>query len=607
MKRITGIIVLLLTLPIYNNAQQVIKEACIGSSNSEWIVTTHDNSDSTITIIYQEGIEDTSSGIYNYYYRMKAIKTDRFGNILMDQFIKNYGYSFFRLYGPYYITYDNIYFHEDGSFLIVVDTYNDSTSHYFITALKYNKDAILEWESNDIVDNYGGGFKIASKPDSGYIVCYYNDYNENITTSSISKNGEIEWHYQFSTYEIFGGGYFGQNIQITIIPKFNKKTFLSVNLTGFGFWAELEINSLYNLILDSTGNLVVDDTIVNSPVSNSYIYNYLNLFSNPYIFESTNYPINFYTDSIFHQALLNTDDLSFIKDNTFPFPYISFWAGQNNISDTSHLFYIHSNIDNSTTITCTDINLHTLWTYLIDSSQFDYPVVIDNNTLFFSNTLIHNGQKVWEHPIFNRDINDSIYYHNKTYYSPMQNLLTKSVLDNNNLCIVTKYTTSYENGDSTIYRFQAFDINNGSTLQDFIIDSKIGDISYFKPIGNKKALLLSSTSEICGLGESDVYLAIYGEDSTATEIYHQSKKQNGSLLIYPNPSNGTFTINFKSQASSKITIELMDLSGKIIFKEEKQHLNESQIEINTGNLSKELYLLRISSDKSLWSQPVIIQ
>ena len=71
--------------------------------------------------------------------------------------------------------------------------------------------------------------------------------------------------------------------------------------------------------------------------------------------------------------------------------------------------------------------------------------------------------------------------------------------------------------------------------------------------------------------------------------------------LYPNPvSNNRFTLAFDSKSSSKITIELMDISGKICKLLYSGSANKGSNEFKLllpENIKKGMYLVKINTEK----------
>lgn len=78
------------------------------------------------------------------------------------------------------------------------------------------------------------------------------------------------------------------------------------------------------------------------------------------------------------------------------------------------------------------------------------------------------------------------------------------------------------------------------------------------------------------------------------------KLQNASIQIYPNPSTGNFMIKGKTDGFLQIT----DLAGRVVYSE---NLNNKQDRSISADLSKGVYIARVSSAKSDAFQKLIVQ
>lgn len=66
---------------------------------------------------------------------------------------------------------------------------------------------------------------------------------------------------------------------------------------------------------------------------------------------------------------------------------------------------------------------------------------------------------------------------------------------------------------------------------------------------------------------------------------------------YPNPVGETLYLELNAFASGPVVVEILDLQGRIILSERKQMASgSSRISVATGNLTKGLYLLRVSTE-----------
>ncbi|MDI1318387.1 zinc-dependent metalloprotease [Flavobacterium sp.] len=76
--------------------------------------------------------------------------------------------------------------------------------------------------------------------------------------------------------------------------------------------------------------------------------------------------------------------------------------------------------------------------------------------------------------------------------------------------------------------------------------------------------------------------------------------------IYPNPNNGTFTIEFKELANS-FSVEVFDISGKIIYENNYDQSANLIQEINLNKPASGVYFVNIKSDKGLVTKKLIVQ
>ena len=77
-----------------------------------------------------------------------------------------------------------------------------------------------------------------------------------------------------------------------------------------------------------------------------------------------------------------------------------------------------------------------------------------------------------------------------------------------------------------------------------------------------------------------------------------SNKLNTNVKVYPNPANEELKVELGASAAQNTTVELVDLKGKVIFKEEVPSLLENGIlTLNVSSLQNGLYVVRtISGD-----------
>ncbi len=92
---------------------------------------------------------------------------------------------------------------------------------------------------------------------------------------------------------------------------------------------------------------------------------------------------------------------------------------------------------------------------------------------------------------------------------------------------------------------------------------------------------------------------------TVTAIKTNAKKE-GSLSVYPNPSNGNFIVNFESKGNNPILIRVTDLNGKTVYEQKTTHHDRSTSSIELKDLPNGMYQLQIFSDIDVWIQKLLI-
>ena len=80
-----------------------------------------------------------------------------------------------------------------------------------------------------------------------------------------------------------------------------------------------------------------------------------------------------------------------------------------------------------------------------------------------------------------------------------------------------------------------------------------------------------------------------------------AEEANSEISIYPNPSNGTFTIQSDQIAGSEMFV--FDFSGKLI---DRMNLNESKFIYDNQNLQNGLYSILIVTENKRFNQKISV-
>ena len=79
-----------------------------------------------------------------------------------------------------------------------------------------------------------------------------------------------------------------------------------------------------------------------------------------------------------------------------------------------------------------------------------------------------------------------------------------------------------------------------------------------------------------------------------------------SISIYPNPSTGLFTIDFKRVKENNSNISIVNSIGNVVFSEELI-IGEFSKQIDLSNLSKGIYLIELQTEIGVYKNKIILQ
>ncbi|MCD4793548.1 MAG: T9SS type A sorting domain-containing protein [Bacteroidales bacterium] len=79
---------------------------------------------------------------------------------------------------------------------------------------------------------------------------------------------------------------------------------------------------------------------------------------------------------------------------------------------------------------------------------------------------------------------------------------------------------------------------------------------------------------------------------------------NENITIYPNPSDGIYTVNLNTQNSNlKTKITITDLTGEIVYSE--NYIDNNEITINISTEKSGIYFLKFISDNKIIIKKII--
>jgi len=81
-----------------------------------------------------------------------------------------------------------------------------------------------------------------------------------------------------------------------------------------------------------------------------------------------------------------------------------------------------------------------------------------------------------------------------------------------------------------------------------------------------------------------------------------------NMVVFPNPSKETINVNLNLKSSQKVSIELTDITGKLILTKDAGTLTgESKQTLNVNNISKGTYLVRVITESGIEVRKIIIE
>jgi hypothetical protein len=78
-----------------------------------------------------------------------------------------------------------------------------------------------------------------------------------------------------------------------------------------------------------------------------------------------------------------------------------------------------------------------------------------------------------------------------------------------------------------------------------------------------------------------------------------------AFSVYPNPTNGQFFIT--STFNGEVTIQVLDVTGKLVYAENTQLNAQSMIEVNVAGVANGMYIVRMQSENNVSTQSIVIK
>lgn len=135
----------------------------------------------------------------------------------------------------------------------------------------------------------------------------------------------------------------------------------------------------------------------------------------------------------------------------------------------------------------------------------------------------------------------------------------------------------------------------------FALDSVTGDLLWDSPLNcgdYNIAMLVEEWRQGIKIGYITREIQIIIDCNNS--INENNPEQN-NYYIFPNPAHDYFTIKQEHPTNKNIIVEFLDMTGKLICKENF----ENELSLNIGQIAKGIYMLRLTNDNSTLIKKII--
>ncbi len=111
------------------------------------------------------------------------------------------------------------------------------------------------------------------------------------------------------------------------------------------------------------------------------------------------------------------------------------------------------------------------------------------------------------------------------------------------------------------------------------------------------------TLTVTGPCGSDTYTMVI----TISQVGLQDNDLSSTLSLFPNPNDGNFTLSFDFTKTKDVTIQVLDVSGRIVFVDQENNVMSYNKQIGLDNAESGMYFVRIMTTEGVVIQKVMIQ
>jgi hypothetical protein len=86
-----------------------------------------------------------------------------------------------------------------------------------------------------------------------------------------------------------------------------------------------------------------------------------------------------------------------------------------------------------------------------------------------------------------------------------------------------------------------------------------------------------------------------------------SEKRLQQITIFPNPNSGSFYLNFPDQISGNALLQIYNVNGQMIYKENILMGNSGQVQLKPNNIEKGFYIVELQFGEQKWVKKLVVQ
>jgi PKD repeat protein len=94
---------------------------------------------------------------------------------------------------------------------------------------------------------------------------------------------------------------------------------------------------------------------------------------------------------------------------------------------------------------------------------------------------------------------------------------------------------------------------------------------------------------------------------TITQVGLQDNDLSNTLSLFPNPNDGNFTLSFEFTSQKDVTIEVMDMAGRILFSDNESNITSYNKHIGLATAESGMYIVRIVTTEGVVTEKVTVQ